>query len=612
MVLRKVISLLFVLLLVLTVEFLFLRVGVGEEGYVGKGAPVEVAGNLHFDQPPIVQYFLFLGDMFTGKGAFDAYSYTAHSIVKGPIERSLPWTIVLFEISLALSLLLGFLTAFFAERTRRVRVKKTISLLALLVWTVPIVLVAFFFMIQIVMRFGLWWGFRFPMNYSSMSGFSRMMSMIEFRFFPMLILVVSTFGGFALIALQGLRRVERIPGEGGLLGGTKGPSFAEGIISVMPSLKLNIALTMSFMLFVDMLWNLRDLGSHIFVAMLNLDLVMVEASVFVVVVIVALTGLVIDVLFSLLAVRARRRNNLTAPQPVGGEEVSDPSPAGSSKVPWRGLLKEIRWFASEYRRSALGVVAGLLVLAMGILALVGPMIAKPYGFSPFGRANPVDQFLIGARDPFLEMIAVLAFSMIIGFGVALLVVPFGRLNYPAALLAESFLVFPIVIIIFLASLRRGDIGHLINGYVAATVLITWAPVALTVICRTDEVSSAFDKERPTTERLARYRRVLLFGARKTLPEAVASLKFVTVVGTLSIFTFEYLLGSFEHSSWPGMISYAQQNMLLFRIHLWWVLPLVGMVLLISGFYLVLDVSQSLIERRLRMESPSPLQPPASP
>jgi ABC-type dipeptide/oligopeptide/nickel transport system permease component len=608
--LRKVVSLLLVLLLVLTIEFLFLRVGVGEAGYyVREGhAP---AKDLHFDEPLIVQYFLFIGDMLTGRGSFDALSPTSGSSAGDAIERSLPWTIVLFETSIVLSLLLGSLTAFLAHRSRRVRVRNAISLLAMSIWAIPIVLVALFFYAQFVLRFGFDWAMYVPLDYATMDWATRTIAMLEALSFPIIVLVVSTFGGFFLITLQGLGRAESVPGEVDPLERAKGRSFVDGIVYMMPSLKLNIALTMSFVLVVEVLWNINGLGSHVDMAVLNQDLVLVEASSFMIVLIVLLTGFAVDVVSSLLAILLRRTHPVAA-QPLVLAEVPGPSPPGRSKTSWRGPLKELKWFVSEYRRSALGVMGGLLLVAMAILAIAGPMIGKPYQFATAER-NPVDQFLIGARDPFVEILAVLILSIVIGFGVSLLVLPFGRLNYPFALVAESFLVFPIVAIIFLAPLEIRGFGQIFWRFAPSIVLVTWAPVALAVIRRTQEINTAFRKERPRAKGLVRYKGVVLSGAWKSLPDVLASLKFITVVGTVSILAYNYIFGYFgDYSSWSGMIRHVQQFSEFLKIDLWWALPLVGFVLLISGFYLVLDVSQEVFEKRIRLEEPSDISPPASP
>lgn len=609
-VLRKVVSLFLVILLVLTIEFLFLRVGVGEAGYIGRGvyAPTK---DLHFDEPLIIQYFLFIGDMLTGGGSFGAFSQSLHSIVGDAIESSLPWTIVLFETSIVLSFLLGSLTAFLVHRTRRVRVRNAISLLAMSIWAIPIVLVSLFFYLQVVVRFNLDWAYQIPLNYSAMDWAARAMAMLQVLSFPIIILVISTFGGFFLIALQGLRRVETVPGDVDPLDGAKGQSFVDGIVYMMPSLKLNIALTMSFVLFVEVLWNLNGLGRDVVFAVLNLDLVLVEASSFMIVLIVLLTGFAVDVISSLLAIHVRRTSHV-ATQSLVRAEVPGPSLPGRSKTSWRGPLQELKWFVSEYRKSALGVIGGLLVVAMAILAIAGPMIGKPHQFGPTAEYNPMDQFLIGARDPFVEILAVLIFSIVIGFGVSLLVLPFGRLNYPFALVAKSFLAFPIVIFIFLAPLQIRGFGQLFFWTLVPTiVLVTWAPVALAVIRRTQEINTAFRKERPMAKGLARYKGVVLSGAWKSLPDVLASLKFIAVVGTVSILAYNHFMSFMDYSSWSGMIRHAMRYSEIFKIDLWWVLPLVGFVLLISGFYLVLDVSQDVFEKRIRLEDPSDLSTPAS-
>jgi ABC-type dipeptide/oligopeptide/nickel transport system permease component len=617
-VLRKVVSLFLVLLLVLTIEFLFLRVGVGEAGYVQKGAyyppTMSLQKDLHFDKPLVIQYFLFIGDMLTGHGSFGAFSQSSHSIVGDVIENSMPWTLVLFETSIVLSLLLGFLIAFLMHRTRRVRVRSVISLLAMLVWAVPVVLVAIFFYAQVVARFGLDWAYHLPLDYGAMDWGARTTAMLQLLSLPIVILVISTFGGFFLIASWGVRRVEGVPGDVNPQDGPKARSFVDGIVYMMPCLRLNIALTMSLVVLVEVFWNLGGLGRRVVMAALNLDLVFVEASSIVIVLIVLLTGFGVDVVSSLLAIRARRIRQV-AIQPLAQTEVPDSPPRGGSRMSWRGAPKELKWFMSEYRRSALGVIGGVLVVAMAILAIAGPMLGKPYHFQ-FGAtegSSPVNQFLLGARDPFVQMLAVLILSTVIGFGLSLLVLPLGRLNYVFALVADSFLVFPVVIVIFLTAFQIGGFTQIFSRLVLSVVLVTWAPVALVVVRRTRDINTAFRMERPTAKGVARYKGVVLSGAWRSLPDVLASLKFIAVVGTASILAYNKVFTfGMDHSSWSGMIDHALQYSEFHKLSFWWVLPLVGFVLLISGFYLVLDASQDVLERRIRLQDTSDLSPPASP
>jgi peptide/nickel transport system permease protein len=169
LVIRKSITLLIVLLLVLTIEFLFFRVGVGTESYMRGEMPPEQAAlleeKLHANESIPVQYLYFIGDMLTGKGSFDLYSYSAHRPVADVIDDSFWLTLLLFGTALVLSLLLGLLCAYALWRSRSRTGRAVGSASLLLLWTAPVVLVTLFFLLQVVFRFNIGWAFQHIVDY---------------------------------------------------------------------------------------------------------------------------------------------------------------------------------------------------------------------------------------------------------------------------------------------------------------------------------------------------------------------------------------------------------------------------------------------------------------
>jgi ABC-type dipeptide/oligopeptide/nickel transport system permease subunit len=257
-----------------------------------------------------------------------------------------------------------------------------------------------------------------------------------------------------------------------------------------------------------------------------------------------------------------------------------------------------------------------MFVAMAILALVGPMVGEPFVVDysqPNDEPDPVSQFLIGSRDPFLQTLAVVVLSMVIGFGVAILTLPFGKFNYPVVLVAECFLVFPIVGVLYMVLLVRMNYEQWFWILVLSTVLVTWAPIALVVLRRTRETNETYRARQSTETGIARYKGLVIAGTRSTLPGAVASLKYVAVIGTLSILTYQYnLWGGPNEASWGGMISHTMQYVRFREFDLWWILPLVGVVVMLSAFYLVLQAAQDILEKRFATEGPNPASLPSAP
>jgi ABC-type dipeptide/oligopeptide/nickel transport system permease subunit len=449
-----------------------------------------------------------------------------------------------------------------------------------------------------------------------MNQLERLMYHVELRIFPVLILTICSFGGFALMALQGLRRVAQDQQKNPNGRNLGRPSFSECIVSVLPDMKLNIAFIMSCVIVIEPLWNLDGIGLRAQNGMLNSDMAIVEVCVFLVLLMVLVSGFILDMCSSLVAVHFRRARG-SAGRIVGGEAPFGPYPSGEKSAKSLDLLGEVRWFVSEFRRSVPGVVGGVMLVAVAVLALIGSVVVDhPDSSLPYLEdADPLDQFLLGASDPFLYALAVLALSFVIGFSAGLLSLPLRKFNYPVVLVAEAFIIFPIVGLFFMILMlpywsRFDDFFWRI---VLSAVLVTWTPVALAILNRSKDIDNAYGLRSPRETGIARYRGLLTAGAKETIPDALASLKFVAVVSSLSILAIEYTASG--AASWGGMIFRYMQFCLTrhdIEFNLWWILPLVGIVVMASGFYLVLQATQDILEKRVRPSREVTPSPPSGP
>ncbi len=589
LVVRRTISLLFVVLLVLSVEFLFFRVGIGEDGYRGPYSG-PVPEQLHFGDNIVVQYFYYLADMLTGGGVFDVYSARAHVAVSEAIGHSLPWTLFLFGSALVLSLVLGILVAHLISRTKNRNGRLIGQSSMLVLWSLPVILVATFFLIQVMFRFAFDW-------------LSPQAGQVKQSLFPIFALTICSFGGFALIALQGLRKTQSLSSKVAPEQGSHPTSIARGVVSVMPNMKLNIAFVMTMAIVLEPFWNLRGLGFQTFAGSLDFDLPLVEASVFLILLIVLVSGFILDLIFSLMALRSSSVQQQTTSS-MAAVDVPDSGTGSQSEMGGRGLIAEVKQFSSKYVRSKSGLAAGVVLIAFVILALVGPEVAGPIQQSVLANPDPVSAFLSGARNSVLFTFGVLALSLVVGFGVALLVLPLGRFNYPVVLLADCFLAFPIFGMILMLSIVNTGIRSGLWIAILATVLVTWAVVALSVLSRTKDVAARQTLVKSKSGRAARYRNLMAAGFRGALPDVLASLKYVMVIALLSIIAFDYSLSfSRDLESWGGMLNYGLQNDKLFNFDLWWILPLIGVIVLVSSIYIVLQISQDILEKEPRQERP---------
>ena len=610
LVVRKTVTLLIVLLMVLTVVFLFFRVGVGERGYIPRQMSAEEVAlleeSLHFDDNVVVQYFYFLIDTLTGKGAFDMYSYVGHRPMADVIDDALPRTLILFGGAILISLSLGLLAAHGLSRAKSRGVKIIGSAAMFLTWIMPVVFVTIFFLLQVVARFEINWAVNDPSYVPSGTWAGAFLHDVQMRIFPIIILTICSFGGFSLIALQGLKSVNE---TGHLIGQRevmKGPSFFESISSAMPNMKLNLAFVMSGVLIVEVLWSLYGLGYVIQAGVFNIDLPTVEASVVLVLIIVLISGFLLDLFFSLIALHHSRTAPGSATPAVIVPAPEQPPTDVAMPVPI-DLFSEMRWFVAEYKKSVPGIVGGIMVVAVAVLALIGPTIGEPFSFSlgaNYDESDALLQFLEGAREPFLHMVAFLALSMLIGYLATLLTLPLGKLNYPVVLAAECFLVIPITGLFLMVLMVWGTTGSIlgIDSYlwmgVFFTVLVTWAPISLVVLRRGEAIRNEYRERFPAEKGLARYKGIVIASGGRTLPEAVASLKYVSVVGALSFLAYDYILGwSPGNPTWGSMIRYSFAYMRIYEFDLSWILPLIGIMVMISGFYLVLQSMQEVLEKR---------------
>ena len=601
---------LLVLIIVMTVEFLFFRVGIGAEAYIPNGVRPEtvqgVKDRLHLGENLLAQYFYFMADMLTGKGSFETYSYNANVLIGDAIWSGLPLTLMFFGLAAIFSFLLGLVYESTVLRPKAKVARVIGSSFAFFLWVVPVVLVAIFLLAQIIFRFSLDWAIPGPQPYdyySQLSWEGKAYEQLKLHAFPILTLLIVSFGGFALMIGHGRSSLSVSSGSTDQPFCSSRRTTSQAIMSMMPSHKLNLAWVMSCVFVVEVFFNLAGLGRYAMEAVISWDLPLMEASIFAILVIVLLTGFLLDLVFSILCGPPLRQDGAVLGDPPESKPTEPGHPVESNPASKEFLL-EFKWFFSAYLKNLPGIVGLVLFAAMAILAVVGPLVAHTQSIEQYlqhPEQDPVSLFLAGSRDPFVYALAVALLSIALGIGIGLLSVALGRYNYPVKLIAESVIVFPIFVVILVSypSFRaiRVDMTWLL---ILSTVLVTWAPVALAVMRHTVEIRRDVESKKPGVHGSTKFRLLVSASLRKALPDAIAALKFAVVIGSLSILLFEYLFnrGSFFNSgSWPGMIDHARSYGQWNELSLWWILPAMGYVLLLSSFYLVLHTIGDLMAKR---------------
>ena len=603
---RKVLSLFFVIIIVLTLQFLFFRVGLPIDRLMqgNAGELYDVHKESHLDEPLIVQYPLYLADMLTGHGIFDVHSFVTRSTIGNSVGSVLLYTLMLFSVALFSSFMLGLGIQRLLRKVKRRALVATGSGVALFLWVVPVVSVTVLVVLEIVDHMSTGWMHPVPRDYSSMNLLDRAAAFLQPRVFPILILIAASVGGFVLVIAQGYRNIEakiRCPNQE--LEQAK-PRLSEAMLSVIPSLKFNIALIMSCVILLEIWFTLPGLGRYFVNGFLNGDYVLVEATSYVMILMTLLAGFCFDLFFSVVAIRtAPRETHMQSALDEAGP--SRLAPEATESLLHR-ILNELRWFAKGFFRSLTGIVGSVLFVAMMILAIVGPSMAGSTSSALPATLDPVSVFLSDSRGPFLYLLGITLLSLVIGLGVGVLASPLGRWNYPVRLLAEATLAFPIVVSLVAFSLTTAtDKYSSVMQRVIPAVFVAWSPVALAVLWGSRSNPSPSTRPLGTHRKFGKIGTSLLEATYRGLPHAIAATKFAVVISAASIVLADFLFQifvSFQVFSWAGMIRYSAMYMLQHGVDLWFVLPTVGFVLLVSGFFLVLHTVGELVGKRNRTEA----------
>jgi len=366
----------------------------------------------------------------------------------------------------------------------------------------------------------------------------------------------------------------------------------------MPNLKLNLAWIMSCVIIVEVLFSLNGLGRLAMISIFNKDYALMEASIFAMIVILLLATFCMDLPVSIACARSSVDAPTVSTTLPNHSSPDSTSPTKNEPLADR-LSKEINWFVKAYIRSLPGVIGFVLFAVMGVMAIVGPMVAEGPRFGWDLNLDPVSEFLRGSRGPYEYALAVTVLSFALGMSVGVLAVALGKFNYPIMLLAECFLVFPIMAMLMVSFVSAQFTRNIFWLLIWSTVLITWAPVTLAVSRSGQAIRLKMASERPASRGIIRFKSTVMASFRETLPDALSALKFVVVLGALSILLFEYEFGD----GWSGMISHALQFGYWEEISLWWILPAIGYIVLLAGYYLVLQAISDILRKRIAPSIP---------
>lgn len=390
-VLRRLLVLAVGILAILTIEFVILRVIPDDPirwvlSYPGDSTAeyAEWAEEVvdEFEQPLYVQYFRFIVDMLTGDFG---YNYRYHTNVDEFVNPAMWRTLTLFVASLSLCLVLGSLVGRTISRVKSYLSRQAISITSLVFFSLVVVAWQWVFMRYLCHEWRLLPAF----------GSGDFENMIM----PIASVVLASVGAFILSTRDGQTKASAaLPSDK--------VSLRDGLFAALPNLQYMAAGVMFFVIASEAWFDYPGLGFFFILSLYEMDYFMLQAIFFLLVTIVFASNYVMETVVTL--VRPGRRLDLYLREDdgmptgmVSPQAHADPSPLSMASI--RGALGGI---ARDYLRSPVGLVSLFVLMAVVVLAVVGPSFASDQPVL-WPEVSALDLFLVGAT-------ALIAVSVIVG------------------------------------------------------------------------------------------------------------------------------------------------------------------------------------------------------
>ena len=573
--LHKLISVALAIFIVLTVEFVVLRVLEGSV-IVPRGAdPRLIEGTIEdwaTNEPLVVQYVVFMKRMLTGDfGVSTGYRHGAE--VSSFIYDDAARTAALFAFAAFLSIALGTLAGVLVSRWKARVPGRVAALLELLLFSVSAFIFSILIMWQIVGRFQLDWPLMgtFSPDYQSMNALEKAWDFAKHAALPIVSVVLACFGAFALMVREGILKAmkEEKPGGLGVASPDAGISIhpthvSDVFLTFAPHSKLLIVWVLTCVLVTETTFVWQGLGRLLWLSA-SIDFIVFQAVFFIIALLAIFSIFAWDIIIFLSG-----RDGTKAAFETGIPEQAYVATSTSATAKLQSIWR-------EYRKSASGLIALCVFLALGIMAIVGPMVVKTESGS-LGASNPdsVSYFVQGGREHYFVVFLTVLMSTVLGVVVGVTSLEAKVLDRVLMLLADAFLILPLLpLVLAVVAIRfYGNPGVLQIAFLFSVVM--WAPIAMIV---RDRAKSSREASR------SRYKSPDAVWLH--LRDALTVGKFVAVISTLAL-TFLELGTLYYPRSWGAAIGLEYQYRGLTELSLDWILPVCGIVLLGMSFYKVLE------------------------
>ncbi len=271
----------------------------------------EYRAKFGLDQPLIVQYFRYMGDMFRLDFGYSLALYP--TTVMDIIKTSLPWTIALLSVSLILSFTLGTLAGGLLGWPRTPKAFGYMLSPFLLMSSVPYYLIGLLFIYILAFRLKI-----FPIGGGSQYGelpsltLAYVWDLVYHSVLPALSIVVAGIGGWAL-GMRGMI-INTLGEDYIILAQARGlPSrriffwyaMRNAMLPQTTSLALSAGSIVSGQLLVEAIFRYPGIGNRLYIAISGFDYNTIYGIVFFIILTIATATLIIDLVYPLLDPRIR-------------------------------------------------------------------------------------------------------------------------------------------------------------------------------------------------------------------------------------------------------------------------------------------------------------------
>ncbi|MCX6657411.1 MAG: hypothetical protein NTY62_01800 [Euryarchaeota archaeon] len=575
--LHKLISVAFAIFIVLTVEFVVLRVLEGPvivpRGFDIGGLRERTIGDWALEEPLVVQYFVFMKRMLTGDFG-DSTMVWKGAGVSSAIYDYVARTAALFAFAAFLSIALGALAGVLVSRWKARLPGRAAALLELLFFSVSAFIFSNLIMWQIVGRFHLDWPLMgtFGRDYQSMNALEKTLDFAKHAVLPIVTVVLACFGAFALVVREGILKAMKEEETGGL--GIASPDAGISIHSThvsdvflrfAPHSRLLIVWVLSCVLVTELAFNWEGLGLLLWSSANRYDFIVFQAAFFIIALLAIFSVFAWDIVIFLSG-----RDGAKA-------AFEDDIPEQAYVAASISATAKLQSIWQEYRKSASGLIALCVFLALGIIAIVGPMVVKlDFGSLGASDPDPVAYFVQGGREHYFVVFLTVLMSTILGAVVGVISLEAKVLDRILMLLADAFLILPLLPLVLAVVMTRfyGNPGVLQIALLLSIVM--WAPIAMIVRDRTKSSRGASNSRYKSPDAVWLH-----------LRDALSVGKFVAVISALAL-TFLELFALYYPRSWGAALEWEYQYMGFRELSLYWILPVCGIVLLGMSFYKVLE------------------------